>query len=187
MVDGMNVRRPEGLLLPAKALGRVGIGTGDPWDMLILRVPEDDRERIRGLLACLDGVDATARMGPFFAGVILAEGTPADSWHDRVGVEVHAVFDRVEARDGMVELLPNRDQEVFFRAAAQQLGVPSRTRYPIVLAYAKHQVDVTPQLRVMNQLLARFAITIDFDFGVPTHLRSQPGMELAFEIWPHFN
>jgi len=183
----MSVQRPEGLLLPAKDLWKVGIGPGDPWDMLILRVPEGYRERLGGMIAFLNGVDGIARTDPFFAGVILAEGTPGDSWHDHLDVDVHAVFDRVEARDGMVELLPNASQEVFFRAAAEQLGLPTRTRYPIVLGYATRQVDVTLLLREMNQVLARFAITIDFDFGAQTHLRSQPGVELAFEIWPHFD
>lgn len=123
------------------------------------------------------------KLGPEYAFVVLADRAAPAKWHTILQREITASFRTIEARDGMLHLLP--DSPIRFQEAARIAGAPVRGYYSIMLAYATERIaDLRPLLRNVRAHLAKQPFALAFEHHLQ-HLRTTP-RQTGFRAGPDF-
>lgn len=153
------------------------------WDTLALSVPKARHADLANLIKLIADHSHLRKLGPDHAFVVLADQATPAKWHTFLQREITATFRTIEARDGMLHLLP--DSPLRFQEAARTAGAPVRGFYSIMLAYATERIaDLRPLLKRLRAGLAKQPFSLAFDRQLQ-HLRTTP-RQTGFRAGPDF-
>lgn len=142
------------------------------WDTLALAVPSRLVVDFENLAQLLPEHPHLTKLGGDFAFVTLADQAAPAKWRTMLPREIAGTFRTIEARNGILHLLP--DSALRFQEAARMLGVPVRGFYSIMLAYATEKVDdLRPVLKRIRGRLEKQPFAVGFDRQL-RHLRTTP-------------
>ena len=153
------------------------------WDTLALAIPQQRHADLQALKGLIPHHPHLKTLGPEHAFVVLADQAAPAKWHTILPHEITAAFRTIEAREGMLHLLP--DSTVRFQEAARFAGAPVRGYYSIMLAYATERIpDLRPILRNLRSCLAKQPFALAFEHQL-LHLRTTP-RQTGFRAGPDF-
>lgn len=142
------------------------------WDTLALAVPERLLADLGDLVQLIPDHQHLKKLGSAFGFVAMADQAAPAKWRTVLPREISATFRTIEARNGIVHLLP--DSSVRFQEAARMLGAPVRGFYSIMLAYATERIDdLAPLLKRIRGRLTKQPFAVGFDKQL-RHLRTTP-------------
>jgi hypothetical protein len=133
------------------------------WETLALAVPERLLADLGNLAQLIPEHPHLRKLGNDFAFVTLADQLAPAKWRTTIlPREFSAAFRTIEARNGVLHLLP--DSSVRFQEAARMLAVPVRGFYSIMLAYATERVeDLGPLLKQIRARLKTQPFAVGFE------------------------
>ncbi|MGH7661694.1 MAG: hypothetical protein ACRENA_12375 [Vulcanimicrobiaceae bacterium] len=142
------------------------------WDTLALVIPPSRLEDFERLSSLVTDHPNLRKFGRDYAFVSLADQAAPANWRTILPQEITATFRRVEARHGIVHLLP--DSELRFQEAARLAGAPVRGVYALAIAYATEKIaDLTPIVRQLRARLKKEPFAVAFERQLQ-HLRTTP-------------
>ena len=150
------------------------------WDTLALAIPNRLLADLENLVRLLPEHPHLQKFDSTFAFVILADQAAPAKWRTILPQEIAATFRTIEARNGILHLLP--DSTLRFQEAARILGAPVRGFYSIMLAYATERIeDLRPVLKQIRGHLTKQPFAVGFDRQL-RHLRTTPRLTGLSEV-----